>query len=150
MPYPPVQYLSGFEVELIVRDFECLLTGCEASTITGEFAEPVSPVVDDVYGITDATSWDMSHFTGKAIQKILNEFDEKSLGFGILKAGDCIFYLSTSLDLSEGHPQTFEIIDPGGLRWVPVPREQNVYQHYLIHRIAQTQVAQVVPCRLKK
>lgn len=151
MPYPGTQFVNGIEAKLIKRDFECLLaSSCESSIITGEFKTLNSPILDEVYGIQDADSIDTTYFTGKAIQQIVRKRDEDLLGFGILEAGDCIFYIQTALDLSQGEPQTLEIIDPAGLHWVPVPRVQKLYQHYLLHRLGQTQVAQVLPCKLKK
>lgn len=151
MPYPASQFLNGIEASLIKRDYECMLaTSCHASVITGEYKTPVSPVTDAVYGIKDAASWDTTYFTGKAIQQIVRKRDEDLLGFGILEAGDCIFYLQTGLDLSQGEEETLEIIDPGELRWIPVPRKQKIFQTYLLHRIGQTQVGQCLPCKLKK
>jgi len=150
MPYPAGQFLNSIEVKLIQRDYECLLaTSCHATTITGEYKTPVNPVVDQVYGITDADSWSVTHFTGKALQQIVLKEDERLLSFGILEVGDAIFYLSTFIDLSQGYDQTFEIIDPDGTRWIPIPRKHPL-QRYLLHRIAQTQVGQVVPAKIKK
>lgn len=150
MPYPAGQFLNGIEARLVQRDYECLLaTSCEATTITGEYKTKVGGTVDPVYGITDGATWPTTTFTGKALQQIVLKQDEDILAFGILEVGDAIFYMSTFIDLSQGAGQTFEIIDPDGTRWIPVPREHPL-QKYLVHRIAQTQVGQVVPCKCKK
>lgn len=151
MTYPSDRFLTGVEAALVKRDYECMLmSSCHSSVITGEYKIPTSPVVDDVYKIVDASSWTAYAFTGHALQKIVTQQDERLLAMGIVEVGDCIFYLSTELDLEQGYPETLELIDPGEQRWIPNLRRQGEAQRYLLHRLGETQVAQVLPCRLKK
>lgn len=145
-------YLTSSEIALIKGDWAALLNSPEASVVTFEYSVGSGQDDDNAFNVSDYDSVETQSFTGKVIQQIVKPRDEELLKWGIVEIGDSIFYTSIDYNLSpSGAIQgSLEIIDGEGLRHTPVPRIQGAFYKYLITRLGSTQIAQVVPCKVKK
>ena len=142
-------FLRPHEANLILRDYKELLASPEALVLTINYKTPVTPVFDPVYQVYTAASWTNSTLTPRAIQQIVKPTHNEVLKWGILEAGDCMFYLLNSVDLSVINYDSCEIV-AGGVTWIPVPVERKEFYNYLLHRLGSTQVGQVIPAKLKQ
>jgi len=145
-------FLSSSEITLIKNDWAILLNSPEATTITFEYSIGSGQDEDSAFETSDYDSISTQSFTGKAIQHIVKPRDEDLLKWGIIEVGDAIFYTSTDYDLSpSGIIQgSLDIIDCNGTTYKPVPRKEKNFYDYLITRLGSGQLAQVVPCKIKK
>lgn len=143
-------FLSGSEIGLIKSDWAALLKSPEATVVTFKRKElSGGSSVDDVFDVEDGSVEDQS-FTGRAIQQIVKPRDEDLTKWGILEVGDCIFYTDIDHDLSQGLSESLVIEGPNGTEWIPVPRKFKSFHNYLLTRLGSSQLAQVVPCNLKR
>lgn len=141
-------FLTASEILMMKNDFKILLASPEATDVTITYKVPTSPVVEPAYGTVDTSGWITKTKKSKCIQQMINPRDEKLLSFGILEVGDCILHLPTSLDLSVDNYDSM-VITIVGVEWVPVPRNREQFYNYLIVRLGQGQLAQVIACKLK-
>lgn len=145
-------FLTGAEVALMKQDFSALLNSPEATDLTFVYASGVGAATPDtVFGLTDYANEEQEvSFTGRGIQQIVGPREESILKWGILEEGDAIFFVSTSQNLDVGIDGSLEIVGPNGVRWSPVPRNLKAFYNYLLTRLGNSQLAQVIPCRLKR
>lgn len=148
--------LSSAEIAQIKHDFESLLLSPEATPVTINYwhaTEASNP--DDVYDVDDAAKESVSVPDVRCLQHIVGHRDEEILDYGILHAGDAVFYFSVNLDLQspmEGKPvfeDSIKIVDPDGIEWSPVLEDLGPLGKHLLTRIGGSQVAQSVAARLK-
>ena len=141
-------FLTSNEIALMKRDFALLLKSPEATTVVITYKVPTAPEVDATYGNVDAYLWTTKTKKSKCIQKILTARDEKILAYGILEIGDCILYLPSDLDLTidEYSSAVFTIVN---IDWIPVPRKQKAFYASLVYRIGDSQISEVIPCKIK-
>lgn len=148
-------FLSANEIALMQSDFSTLLNSPEATTVRFWSMRAADPLdSDDVFHVEDGELEEVS-FTGKAIQHFVKPQDEQLLKFGIVEAGDCIFFTSTDYDLQfsgciEGAVTIDAPYPDNSVSWTPVPRERKEFFNYLITRLGNNQFSQVIPCKLKK
>jgi hypothetical protein len=146
-----IGFLRPSEANLVKRDYKELLASCEAVTLSIAYKVPVNPVYDPVYKVTTADSWTNTVIapSPKAIQQIVKPVHYEVLKWGILEAGDCIFYLPNDIDLSSIDYDTCEITAVN-VTWIPVPVKRKEFWNYLIHRLGDSQIGQVIPCKIKQ
>jgi len=146
-------FLSSSEIRMMQNDWERLLLSPEATIVTFAYMVGVgSEAVDAAFGVSDFDSEQEQSFTGRVIQEVVNKRSETLLDWGILREGDVIFYCSKSLDLvpSGAIEGSMEIVGPQSVRWTPVPRNLEAFHNYLLTRLGSSQMAQVIPCKLRK
>jgi hypothetical protein len=154
--------LSAYERQLIKRDYREMVNG-EGSTVQVKYRTPLlgggsQPDVDPVYK-TDRRQASSQLVTlpggAKCIIRIVHDRDLKILGFGIVEAGDAIFYFLDSLNLLEpvsgkpALPQSLYFVDPLSGEWTPVLKEAGALVRYLAMIIGNEPIAQVIPCSLR-
>lgn len=142
-------FLTAAEARQIRIDFNNNLNAAEASTITGYYSQFTNPTLDEVYSVKDYDAVDLYSITGKALQHIVKPLDIRILSWGILDAGDCIFYFNKNLELNLEELETMYFVDPGGNKWNPVVRNNRAFTEYIRSRLGNTQIAQSVPCKLR-
>lgn len=143
-------FLTGNEISLIRCDWQTLLNSPEATNVTFRYQELTGASdKDDVFDVEDGSSQQQS-FTGRVIQEIVKKHDETLLSFGILEVGDVIFYTDIAHDLSVGIEGSLEVVGPNNVEWSPVPRNLKEFYNYLLTRLGNSQLAQVIPCKLKQ
>ena len=150
MPFPA--FLTAIEAAMMKRDFSSLLNSPEATDLTFTYAFGTGAATPDaVFGVTDyANETQEVSFSGRGLQRIVEPREESILKWGILEEGDAIFYVDIDVNLDVGIDGSLEIVGPNGVRWSPVPRNLKEFYNYLLTRLGNSQVAQVIPCKLKR
>lgn len=144
-------FLTETERNLIKRDFREFLDSHEPSDIIISFKTPTNPQTDTVYGNVTADSWATETITARASQKILRPYDTDILRFGILEAGDCLFFLLETIDLTDlQYDSAIVKVKDTPTEWNLVPRRYASFHDYLGFRLSNSQVSQVLPCKLKQ
>jgi len=145
-------FLMGPEILMVQRDFSALLSSPEATELDFVYSSGVGAATPDtVFGVVDyANETQEITFPGRGIQEIVKPKDESLLKWGILEAGDSIFYISKDVNLDIGIDGSLEILGPNNVRWSPVPKNLKEFYNYLLTRLGNSQLAQVIPCKLKK
>lgn len=145
-------FLIGPEILMVQRDFSVLLNSPEATELDFVYFSGVGAATPDaVFGIVDyASETQEISFSGRGIQEIVKPRDESLLKWGILEEGDAIFYISKDVNLDVGIDGSLEIRGPNNVRWSPVPKNLKAFYNYLLTRLGSSQLAQVIPCKLKQ
>lgn len=143
--------LTPYELAMIGQDFESIINqGSESVVASFEYLLGGVPVsFDDTYGISGFTQPTTETITGMVLQEFIKPRNEKTLAFGVLEVHDCILYASTSLNLNVGIPNSMRIIVQG-VRWRPVPKINKAFYNYLLSRLGNLQVGQVIACKLEQ
>ncbi len=145
-------FLMGSEILIVQRDFSALINSPEATELDFVYSSGVgAATTDSVFGVVDYID-DTQEFSfpGRGIQEIVKPRDESLLKWGILEKGDAIFYISKDVDLDVGIDGSLEIQGPNNVRWSPVPKKLKAFHNYLLTRLGNSQLAQVIPCKLKQ
>lgn len=152
--------LTSAERTLIKADFVAMVSG-EGSLITIKYRTPLiagaQPDIDPVYKndrrITDAQEQTAN---AKCFMQIIHERNLKILGFGIVQAGDAIFYFLDTLNLQEpiagkpALPNSVYFLDPQQGAWSPITKNIGPLRNYLAMELGNDAISQVVPCSLRK
>lgn len=142
-------FLRPHEKSLILADYKRMLNSAEAMDLVIAHRVPVNPVTNSVYGTTTADSWTTVEIETKAIQKLVHPKNEDILRWGILAAGDSIFYIGIEVDLASIRFDTV-VINAGNELWYPVPRKEKQFYEHIAWRIGNTQVGQCIAAKLKQ
>jgi len=141
-------FLSAAELALIEQDHTDLLASEETSDIVVHYSTPLGPVVEHpVYHTKTASGYSSDTLELRALQHIIKPQNYNITRWGILTAGDAVFYVPPDVDLSV-IPDDNAYIMAGGLRWQPVPRTNKAFYNYLVERIGNKQFVQAIPCKL--
>lgn len=144
--------LTPYEQMMIGQDYESILTtGSESVVATFEYLQGAVPLTyDDTYGTSGYSSVETKIETGMVLQEFIKPRNEKTLAYGVLSVQDCILYASTGLNLNIGIPGSLRVVI-GNVRWRPVPKEkERPFYNYLISRLGNLQVGQVIACKLEQ
>lgn len=143
-------FLTPEENALMKLDFQQLLEASDAVNVTITYQVPADPVViDPVYGTVEGDEWTTKTIKATAIQQFVKVRDYAIRQWGILELGDCIFWFSEDLDLSNINYDT-AVFETGGVHWKPVPSgDLQKSSHYAIFRTQIGQIGQVIPCKLR-
>lgn len=148
-------FLRPEERQLMRRDGEELLNSAESIELDIHYKVPTNPVLNAAYDTWTADSWTDAIFTPKpkAIQKIIEPNRHYDIvRWGLLEAGDCIFYFSNNVNLKgtiNGAMYDTATIVAAGVEWQPIPISRKEFYNYLLWRLGSSQVWQVIPCKLK-
>ena len=141
-------FLRPADLALMKKDMRGILASAEAVHISIQYQAPVGPVVvNEVYGVSSPSAWSTQTITATAIQKFIHPNNLKVTQWGILDAGDCIFYISPDVDLS-GIPLDTAVIKSGNLNWQGVPLANRAFYESLEVLIGNQQFFQVLPAKL--
>jgi len=109
--------------------------------------------LDEVYGEYVDGTWVGLTIRAKAIQKIVKPKQEDVLKFGVLEAGDCIFYMNTDVDLTViEHSETVRInVVNENTQWYVVPRHSfKPFYESIQLRIGNTPILQPLAAKLAR
>jgi hypothetical protein len=141
-------FLRPADLALMKRDMAGILGSAEAVIIFVEYQAPVGPVTENkTYGFSSPTSWQSMVVSSTAIQKFIHPNNIQIKQWGILDAGDCIFYLPPEVDLS-GVPLGNAVVRTGNLIWQTVSLDNRGFQESVEVRIGGVQFFQVLPAKL--
>lgn len=144
--------ITPYELAMIGQDYESILNnGSESVVATFEYLQGSVPTsYDDTYGTSGYAVMETKIQTGMVLQEFIKPRNEKTLAYGILDVQDCILYASTSLNLNIGIPGSLRVVI-GNVRWRPIPKEKTrPFYNYLISRLGNLQVGQVIACKLEQ
>jgi hypothetical protein len=146
-------FLSSYDVNQIALDFEQSLKSRQGVDLKIAYREPVNPVADQTYGGYTADLWvpKIIEPWPRAIQKIITSKNVETLGWGILKLGDCIFYLSPKINLAKLPVEYQNVtVETQGVVWFPVGKRMDNLHKNAVLNLGNDQIAQVIPCRLDR
>lgn len=144
-------FLNPVEMNEIQLEFGRMLNSFESCDIMIQYKLPTGTTVEDaVYGDTISTAWTQHQITTRASQEIIHPRNIKVLDWGILEAGDCIFYIATTVDLTVIDELQNAVIVCNGVKWLPVTRKLKAFYNYLLTRFGNGQVGQIIPCKLQQ
>lgn len=147
-------FLSPFEANLIRRDAKAMIASSESADIEIHYQHlSGQTTVDEVYGEYVDGTWVGMVIEARAIQKIVKPKQEDVLKFGVIEAGDCIFYLDTAIDLSViEHSETVRINVVGeDTQWFVVPRHSfKPFYESIQLRIGNTPITQPLAAKLSR
>lgn len=146
-----MSFLSPFEARLIRKDFKDFLKSSEPSDLIITYKVPVNPIYDPVYDVTTGTEWTTVEIETRASQVILRPTSEEFHRWGLLRAGDALFFLDSAVDLSVADYKSVVLkIKDQTVEWTLVPMEYSKVEEYLGFRLGNSQVAQVLAARQKQ
>lgn len=142
-------FLRSNEIAQIRRDFANLIAGAEGTPITIRYRSSISGATwDDTYEEWVGGTPTYSTISTRCLQYHINERDKDLLEFAFVKMGDCLFTISSSVDLTDLEDVT--IIDPDGVVWVPVVVPTRALGEYIDVRLGSVEVAQTLLTRLQQ
>lgn len=156
-----MNFMMPAEIALMRAEFEKILQSPEATNITVSYhtwENPADPDNEDtVYGVNDKDrkATPVSHPI-RALMKIVGERDQKLLAYGLLNVGDCMMYISDTVDLqtpdgtNEAVAGSVVFVDPDGVRWEPKIDVLDESEKNAILRVADAQISQVIPCQIER
>lgn len=154
-------FLTPSELNLIHVDADIILHSPEATQIeicyrVHEF-QKVDP--QPAFGIVDRRELtdEVIKCQHGCLQHLVKNRNAIDMQYGWLEVGDCVFFISTDIDLTEpiaGYrvaKGTLYIVDPNGVKWIPKPtvNEQEA-KAYALAMIGDSQIMQTVFCSLER
>lgn len=154
-------FLTPYEATLIQADYEHMLLGPDATKIDITYRSYLNnlltPTIDPVYKNDTRSMGPPIILEGvPCMIQIVHQRNLQILSFGIVEAGDALFYFLQDLNLVEplpgqpAIPDTMIFTEPQGGRWTPVQDDPGPLRRFLAMELGDQAIAQVVPCTLVK
>ncbi len=143
-------FMTMGEYSLVMQDYEMMLLSPEATPTWFNIIRKLGGRKNDVYNHTEAFSVSEFSVSTPSLQQIVKPVDDEVLAWGILQAGDCIFYVSNNFNPGWQDTDEVYITTPDGLKWVPVPKTMDGFYKFIRARLGSSQVGQCVPAKLKR